>query len=209
MRFGDLVMTAGAAALAVAAACATGGAGRPAGAPNQPASAGAGIAAAPAQVSPEKAAAKPGQPSGAAPARDAPAAPPTARWNEIHAGLAKAETRECLGCHDERKGAHSHPVEVDYAEAARRAGTGLRPIDEVRARGLALEDGKVGCPTCHSAASPWAHFLAVPRALAVAQPTVAELRADEPEGPQARVVAGPPKEGAEVSARPLCESCHL
>ncbi|HEU4382880.1 MAG TPA: hypothetical protein VFR85_05175 [Anaeromyxobacteraceae bacterium] len=136
-----------------------------------------------------------------------PAAPASAKWNEVHAGLEKGDTPECLGCHGDRMGTHSHPVQGDYAEAAQRARGGLRSIEEVRARGVVLNGGKVGCPTCHSAASPWAHFLAVPREQAVARPTMAEMKADEPEGARAKPAA-PPKEGADVSARPLCESCH-
>mgnify|MGYP006268585605 CR=1 FL=1 len=167
---------------------------QPAGAPGRPAATGPGVAAPP-PVPPEKS------------ARDATTPPPTARWNKTHPGLEAADTRECLGCHGEQMVTHSHPVEVDYAEKTSRGG--FRPIDEVRARGVVLRDGKVGCPTCHSAASPWARFLAVPRELARARPGMAELKAEAPEGVPEKAIAAPPADGAEVSSRPLCESCHL
>jgi hypothetical protein len=143
--------------------------------------------------------------SAAAQVARVPAAPPTAKWNENHAGLEGADTPDCLGCHGEAMKAHSHPTEIDYAEAAGRFRGRYRPIEEVRARGVVLPGGQVGCPTCHSAGSPWAHFLAVPRELARPRAGVAELRAEEPaKEPQAQALA----EGAEVSPRPLCESCH-
>ena len=199
----NLAAIVSASALAAAAGWAGRGGAQPAGAPSQPAAAGPGLAAPP-PVPPDKS------------ARDATPAPPavnvmrpSARWSEIHAGLEEADTRDCLGCHEQRMVTHSHPVEVDYAEAARRAPGGFRPVEEVLARGVVLRGGKVGCPTCHSPASPWAHFLAVPRALARARSTMAEQQADSPGNvEQAKAAATPPKDGAEVSSRPLCESCH-
>jgi hypothetical protein len=164
------------------------------------------VVAAPPAAPPEKPAAKQVAPLEIAPEAKAP--PPTAKWNENHAGLEGADTQDCLGCHGEEMAAHSHPVEIDYAEVSQRTGSGYRPIEEVRARGVVLRGGKVGCPTCHSAASPWARFLAVPREQARPRPGIAELRADKPEGVQALAAAAPPGDGAEVSPRPLCESCH-
>ncbi len=146
----------------------------------------------------------------AQPTPDATLPPPSAKWTETHPGLETADTLDCLGCHGDRMRTHSHPVDVDYAEASNRGGGSLRPIDEVRARGVELPAGKVGCRTCHAPASPWARFLAVPRELAQARPTIAELRASEPAGlARGKAGATPPKDGAEVSSRPLCEACHL
>ncbi len=132
----------------------------------------------------------------------------TATWRETHAGLEEADTRDCLGCHEDMA-SHSHPVDVDYEAVSRRSSGGLRSIEEVRARGVVLRGGKVGCLTCHSPASPWAHFLAVPRELARARPTTAESEGDEPNAAKERAVGTPPKEGTEVDSRPLCVSCHL
>jgi hypothetical protein len=143
-------------------------------------------------------------------ARDATTPPPSAQWTKTHAGLEAADTSDCVGCHGEEKVKHSHPVDVDYAEAARRVPAGFWPLEKVLARGVVLRGGKVGCPTCHSPTSPWAHFLAVPRELARAQPTMAELKAEQPEGAaHARTIATPPKDGAEVSSSTLCELCHV
>ncbi|HSN92793.1 MAG TPA: hypothetical protein VLS93_16290 [Anaeromyxobacteraceae bacterium] len=133
---------------------------------------------------------------------------PGPRWKATHAGLESADTQECLGCHGGAMGDHSHPVGVVYADAAgRRPGGTFRPLEQVRARGIALPGGKVGCRTCHSPASPWARFLAVPRELARPRAALDDLRAEK----TSREAAGPataPAEGAEVSHRPLCESCH-
>lgn len=191
---------AGASALA-AAACAphagrlgggspTGGASRPPAAATSPAP-----PAVPRQGSPAASLEAP---------RQTKAPVPGARWNEHHAGLEGADTRDCLGCHGEAMASHSHPVEIEYAEAAGRAG--YRTVEEVRARGVALPGGKVGCSTCHSPASPWARFLAVPRELARARVATDDLRAEAP--PEDARASTPPAEGAEVSQRPLCESCH-
>ena len=139
-----------------------------------------------------------------------PAQPvPSAKWAETHAGLEEADTRDCIGCHDKMAG-HSHPVDVDYAQASGRDPGGFRPIDRVRARGVVLRDGKVGCASCHSPTSPWAHFLAVPRELAKSRSTKGQLEVDESPGvaaPKGNAKSLP--DGAEVNTRPLCESCHL
>jgi hypothetical protein len=202
----DLAVIAGVAALAAAAGCAARAGGQLAGAPSGPAATGAGVAA-PQPAPPAKSVAKQSAPLEIAAARDATPPPPSTKWKETHPGLEGADTRDCLGCHGEEMVSHAHPVEIDYAEATQRVARGFRPIDEVRARGLVLRGSKVGCPTCHSAASPWARFLAVPRDLARARPGMAELLADNPERVEAKALA-PPPDGAEVSSRPLCESCH-
>lgn len=202
----DLAVIASVSALAAAAGCAARAGGQPAGAPSGPAATGAGVVA-PQPVPPGKSVGRQSAPLETAAARDATPPLPSAKWNETHPGIEGADTRDCLGCHGEEMVSHAHPVEIDYAEATQRVGRGFRPIDEVRARGLVLRGGKVACPTCHSAASPWARFLAVPRELARARPGKAELMNDNPERVEAQSLA-PPPDGAEVSSRPLCESCH-
>lgn len=172
-----------------------------------PRTAGASRPAAAPEAGPPAAPRQPSSSASLAAAGEAAAPTPTARWNEKHGGLEAADTADCLGCHDERMAEHSHPVAIDYAEAAGRARGGYRTLEEVRTRGVALPGGKVGCLTCHSPASPWAHFLAVPRELARPAVTMVDMRAEKPaEEGQAQEIT--PPEGAEVSPRPLCESCH-
>jgi hypothetical protein len=128
-------------------------------------------------------------------------------WNEVHAGFESASSRDCLACHETSRPAiqahASHPLDVDYGEKAGRAGSGLRPLEEVRLAGVALPDGRLGCRTCHSSASPWKYHLAIPAG--------AEVRpAVDPGDP--RTFESPPAErpapGSRVSTKPLCQACH-
>ena len=128
-------------------------------------------------------------------------------WSEIHTGFGQATSRDCLSCHEYAtppiQAHRSHPVDVDYAAAASRAASSLRPLADVQQRGIAVPDGKVGCRTCHAAESPWKSHVAIPSG-AVARPAV------NPRDPRTyeSEMAGPQK-GAAVSPKPLCEACHV
>ena len=132
-------------------------------------------------------------------------------WNEIHAGFGQATSRDCLACHEQSRPmiqAHrSHPVDVDYAQAAVRPGGSLRALADVQRRGVAVPDGKVGCRSCHSAESPWKNHLAIPSG-AVVRPAV-NPRDPRTYGEETHRRAGeaPPPSTA-VSPKPLCEACH-
>jgi hypothetical protein len=120
-------------------------------------------------------------------------------------------TRACLGCH----AAHaqrSHPVDVDYADAAWKSRGDLRPLAEVVRRGLLLPDGRLECVTCHDGRSQWAAKIALPPG-APALPAVFTNRRESYEGRSnwrtaraSAVPALPP--GSAVSPAPLCAACH-
>ncbi len=110
----------------------------------------------------------------------------------------------CISCHGGAQGSHSHPVDVDYGNAARSSRSGLRSPEEVVKRGLMLPDGKVSCTTCHDRRSQWKYHLVVPPGAAVRPAVVA---GDESTyDPRAVVV--PPLPGADVGRKPLCLACH-
>lgn len=95
----------------------------------------------------------------------AKAAPPPMfmRWGgvgwERSAPAVVPDTAVCLSCHDGAlasmasvHGPQSHPIGVDYALAARKSPerfNDIAALGEVR-----LEDGKVGCLSCHAVHKP-------------------------------------------------------
>lgn len=130
---------------------------------------------------------------------------PLQSWQRNHRGVESTATvHDCVACHGDRSvDVHaSHPVEVDYATAARRPGTSLRPPEQVVQRGVLLPDGKIHCFTCHDPRSPWKFHIAIPPGAA----------------PHSAVIPGEastydrdrsgPVPGDEVSATPLCLCCH-
>ena len=137
-------------------------------------------------------------------------------------GSHAATTGQCLGCHGQSMGEHSgHPVEVDYEDARVRSGSQrghLRPIEEAVRRGAFVPDGKVRCVSCHDGHSRWRYRLAIPPD-ADLRPAVraSDARTYDP-APATRAAAASPlaaraqaaalPDGTEVSARPLCLSCH-
>lgn len=128
-------------------------------------------------------------------------------WSEVHAGFERENSRDCLTCHETTRQpiqVHgSHPLDVRYAEVAARAGSGLRPEEDVLRVGVTLPGGLLECRTCHSAASPWRHHLALPPGADV-RPAVDPGDPRTFESPP----AGPPPPGSGVSAKPLCQACH-
>jgi len=128
-----------------------------------------------------------------------------------HAGLEGASTEDCLGCHAEGRAAvqahASHPVGLVLDDAAARSKGQLRAAREVRARGVALEDGKIGCLTCHALASPYKHRIALPPGAEVRRAAVpGDKRTYDPELAESAAAPGP---GAAVSTKPLCQACHV
>jgi hypothetical protein len=117
----------------------------------------------------------------------------------------------CQGCHPFRA---CHPVDVEYGPLAGRSGAGLRSEAEVVKRGVLLPGGRLTCHSCHEAASPWAHRLALPPASTVVGAvdprdpgTFEEGRRKFPamtlEEARIRLPAG-----TALSPRPLCLACH-
>ena len=138
------------------------------------------------------------------------ALPSGTEFAKIHAGLEDATSDDCLGCHADMqqkiKVHGSHPVGLDLATASASAPGRYRALADVSAAGLTLQDGKVGCLTCHDLASPWQHRIALPtgavarRAVTLGDPsTYGEDASGEPPAPAA---------GEAISTKPLCQSCH-
>lgn len=78
-----------------------------------------------------------------------------AAMDEPHAGVERrAPTFVCLGCHDDviARGATNHPIDVSYDAATRRLEARLRPRSALPPA-VILDDGRVGCPTCHDLGS--------------------------------------------------------
>ncbi len=133
-------------------------------------------------------------------------------------GSHRATVSQCLGCHGRTMGEHTgHPVEVDYEQSrAYGASPGhLRPLAEAVQRGAFVPDGKVRCVSCHDGRSRYRYRLAIPPG--------AEIRpAVRPSDPRTYDVSLAPRvaaraagaqqmalpDGYEVSAKPLCISCH-
>jgi hypothetical protein len=137
--------------------------------------------------------------------------PPVDAFAETHAGLEGATTEDCLGCHAEgrsEKGAHgAHPLGVDLDAAASRSKGSLRGAREVRARGVALEDGKIGCLSCHTLASKYQHRIALPPGAEVRRAVVpGDKSTYDPEHASA---AAAPAHGEATSTKPLCQACHV
>lgn len=73
-----------------------------------------------------------------------------------HAGIARrASTMVCLGCHDDviARDLTNHPIDFSYDAAARRPGARLKPPSALPLA-IQLEDGRVGCASCHDLGSP-------------------------------------------------------
>jgi cytochrome c peroxidase len=140
------------------------------------------------------------------------AAASTARGGEPAGGDCKlfsreastASTADCARCHENHE---AHPVDVDYAAAAARQPFGLRRASEAVRRGVFLPDGRVACVTCHDAASPWKHHIALPPG-AAARPAVNPRDASTYTGGRARPAGTPLQPGAAVTPTPLCLLCH-
>ena len=118
---------------------------------------------------------------------------------------AAAPAASCLSCHA-NTGPGNHPVDIDYAAAAR-AGSSLRTPEEVVRRGVPLTDGQVRCTTCHDARSPWKYRIALPPG-ATARPAVNPRDPTTYDPVLRRVHTAAPQPGDEVSAKPLCLACH-
>jgi hypothetical protein len=141
------------------------------------------------------------------------AAASTARGGEPVDGACKlfsreassATTAECARCHENHE---AHPVDVDYAAAAARQPFGLRRASEAIRRGAFLPHGRVACVTCHDAASPWKHHIALPPG-ATPRPAVNPRDASTYTGGHARPTGTSPLQaGAAVTPTPLCLLCH-
>jgi hypothetical protein len=112
--------------------------------------------------------------------------------------------QSCMECHPFHR---SHPVDLDYEAARLRPGSGLRPAQDVVARGVFLPDNQVRCASCHEARSRWAAHLAIPPGAKV-RPSV---RTDRPDTYERPVPLTPPEalpRGTSVSPKPLCVACH-
>jgi hypothetical protein len=73
-------------------------------------------------------------------------------------GSESATSAPCLSCHVSHSGMANHSIDVPYAAQ----GSDLRPIDEVRRRGVRIPDGEVRCTSCHDWRSPWRYRVALP-----------------------------------------------
>lgn len=87
-------------------------------------------------------------------------------------GRLEATTRTCLSCHDGltasgveyatgRGGHGSHPVDVDYGQAAMRPRARFRPQASLPAS-VVLPGGRVTCTSCHDGASSEKSHTAMP-----------------------------------------------
>jgi hypothetical protein len=108
-------------------------------------------------------------------------------------------SRECLRCH--RPSGPTHPFDVDYERARARRPHRLRPAGEATARGAFLPDGEVRCVTCHSAASPWKHHVALPPGARTMGLVPFRERG-------VRRPSDSPLPGDAVEPTPLCIACH-
>lgn len=135
-------------------------------------------------------------------------------------GVEDARTESCVRCHDGRlaSGGSNHPVNMDYAEAARRRATSMMPLrsaEDVVARGLFLPDGELRCVTCHDGRSRWKYGLAIPSG-AAPQPAVnprdpstyAGGAAQQQREAEVRAAQENGAYGVRVSPKPLCLACH-
>lgn len=133
-------------------------------------------------------------------------------FRDVHAGLEEATSQDCLGCHAEGPQAirvhASHPVDLDHDGAAARSKGALRGAAEVRALGVALPEGKVGCLTCHSLSSPWEHRIALPPGAEVRPAVVVGDPSTYGDG-ETPPALSPLAAGAAVATRPLCAACHV
>jgi len=117
----------------------------------------------------------------------------------------------CLACHSMYQ---SHPVDIDYEQAASRQGAGLREAREVLRRGIFLPAGRLTCFTCHDGNSRWKHRLAIPPGAEVRPAVVPGDRTtyDVPQTPSRTITAEAAKatlpSGSAVSPKPLCLACH-
>src|SRR5947209_7454932 len=112
----------------------------------------------------------------------------------------RPEAANCLSCHQQQR---THPIDVDYAQAAG-ANPELRSPQEVIRRGVFLPQGQVRCVTCHDARSPWKDRIALPPGSAV-KPAANPFDRRTYEGPPLPA----PQPGEAVAAKPLCLACHV
>jgi hypothetical protein len=133
-----------------------------------------------------------------------PAAAPEEGCALLRPGAEASPATGCLHCHHSAAGAAhaAHPVDVDYAQAARRAPFAFRTPEQVVARGILLPEGMLRCATCHDARSPWKHKLALPPG----SPVRAAVDLRDPRTLQAPAAPLPP--GSDVGRKPLCLGCH-
>ncbi|BDG05229.1 hypothetical protein [Anaeromyxobacter oryzae] len=120
-----------------------------------------------------------------------------------------ARVADCAPCHD-RSNHPTHPIGVDYVEAAKMSPERFRPAAEVLARGVYLRNGEVACGTCHDPSSPWKNHIALPQG-APARPAVVPGRPETYDARQSEQTVNPgaaPSKRTEVSAKPLCMACH-
>lgn len=147
--------------------------------------------------------------SAESPARAAATAPVAGseEFRGIHGGLEGASSQDCLGCHADTRPViqvhTSHPIDLDYAAVAEKRSADLAPLSAVIARGIEAPGGKISCLTCHALSSPWKYHLAMPTG-ATPRPAV---RLGDPSSYEEDSTSPPPP-GSEVSAKPLCRTCH-
>lgn len=121
-------------------------------------------------------------------------------------GSERSTTAACLACHDLRR---THPVDLDYAQAAAREPGRYAPAADVVRAGGYLPDGQLRCVTCHDRRSPWRYQIALP-AGAVPTPSVAAMRSDPARYPELTVSQPQPlPPGSDVTPTPLCRMCHV
>ena len=113
-------------------------------------------------------------------------------------------SRECLVCH-QRIADHGHAYDVGYPRLGSEIGMVLRPVAEVRRRGVPVPDGHLACVTCHDPASPWRFNLRVPAGAAPTRAVDVTRVETYEEGRRPRA---PLRPGDDVGRTPLCLACH-
>jgi hypothetical protein len=116
-------------------------------------------------------------------------------------GAATATAGDCIRCHgDDRHG--SHPVDVDYAAAARRRPadrSALRSLSELDRGGVRLDGGMVTCLSCHDARAGNELHLAIPT----------DLGGSIPPGELPEIRSSATRTATLQRATALCRLCHV